>query len=90
MRHIAQELQGMLRSGTRRSAANDTTLSDRELRKVEVDGVVLEQKLEALRKQQEERADALMEHVSPLSPCSQVQCSQVQSNSKCRVTLSAG
>ena len=35
----------MLRSGKQRSSANDTTLSDRELRKVEADGVVLEQKL---------------------------------------------
>ena len=46
----------MLRSGKQRSSANDTPLSDHELRKLEADGVVLEQKLETLRKQQEENA----------------------------------
>ena len=36
----------MLHSGKQRSSANDNTLSDRELRKLEADGVVLEQKLD--------------------------------------------
>ena len=34
----------MLRSGKQRSSANDTTLSDRELRKVEADGVQIAQR----------------------------------------------
>ena len=40
-------------------SANDTVLSDRALRRVEADGVVLEQKLAALRKELEERAEDL-------------------------------
>ena len=58
----------MLRSGKQRSA-NDTTLSDRELRKVEADGVVLEQKLETLREQQEEREEDLKEYVFTCTIC---------------------
>jgi len=53
--------------------ANDTTLSDRELRKLEADSVVLEQKLETLRdrEQQEEREEDLKEYVCKpaLLPC---------------------
>ena len=57
----------MLRSGKQRNI-NDTTLSDRELRKVEADGVVLEQKLETLREQQEEREEDLKEPTMNRSP----------------------
>ena len=46
----------MLRSGKQRSSANDTTLSNRELRKLEADSVVLEQKLETLREQHRKNA----------------------------------
>ena len=66
----------MLRSGKLRSAANDTTLSDRELRKLEADGVVIEQKLETLRKQQEEREENLMEDVFTCCVCFGVQADE--------------
>ena len=44
-------------------SANDTVLSDRALRRVEADGVVLEHNLETLRKQHDEREEDLG-HVS--------------------------
>ena len=40
-------------------SANDTVLSDRALRRVEADGVVLEHNLETLRKQHDEREEEL-------------------------------
>jgi hypothetical protein len=73
LRRIAQELRGMLRSGKLRSAANDTTLSDRELRKVEADGIVLEEKLNTVRKQQDDRAEDLMEYIFTCCICLEVQ-----------------
>tara|TARA_B110000046_G_C12891063_1_gene354361 strand:+ start:424 stop:897 length:474 start_codon:yes stop_codon:yes gene_type:complete len=71
LRCIAQEF--MLRSGKLRSASNDTTLSDRELRKVEADGIVLEEKLNTVRKQQDDRAEDLIEYIFTCCICLEVQ-----------------
>lgn len=51
----------MLRGGKRRSSGNDTTLSDRELRKVEVASAELEQNLEDLRAKHEQREENLID-----------------------------
>ena len=56
-------------------SANDTVLSDRALRRVEADGVVLEHNLETLRKQHDECEEDL-EHVFTCSICFDVQADE--------------
>ena len=55
--------------------ANDTVLSDRALRRVEADGVVLEHNLETLRKQHDEREEVL-ELVFSCSICFGIQADE--------------
>ena len=65
----------MLRSGTIRSSANDTRLSDRELRKVDTEGVELEKQLETWRTEEEERGDELEDNFA-CAICFEVQADE--------------
>ena len=56
-------------------SANDTVLSDRALRRVEADGVVLEHNLETLRKQHDEREEDL-QHAFTCSICCTIQADE--------------